>query len=441
MNFNIYWKEWKRYRMGLVLWATILSLLIILTMIFYPTIVENAAQLESILQSPMMGSMMEMFGGGDASTFVDILGFYATKNISFILLLGSIFSIILASTIIAREENEKTAEFLLTKPVNRTEVFNSKVAVWLSLLVVLNLIITGLGYLTLEIFKDEAPQKFNLTQDTKTQLITGLRNNPGNIHQVFQLNDQMFDALMIRQLEAEMKSQQAGIEKVGISQQTMEELLSEFSQGPQYLFQQIRSNPDKYMRMLNIPAEQKDKFLKEFAASEKNYQNLKAGFKNDPEVFIQFFEKDPEYFMQKYAKDREGLQIAINQFGWDKRMVENAYYAYDKKDFFILSFYCFLLMLVFGAIGLLASILIRRGRPISNIAVGVVLAAYVIDAASKLSDKLEYIGYISPFKFVNINVLEAGYGLEPWRMAYLILVPLLLIVVALSIYQKKDIII
>lgn len=441
MNANIFFKEWKRYRHSLVLWSMVLSLFIVLTMVFYPAIAENAAQIESLLQSPMMRSMMEMFGGGDTSSFTDLLGFYATKNISNILLLGSIFSIILASSIVAREENEKTIEFLLTRPVTRSEIFLTKAVVWLSIILVLNLITTAIGLTMLEIFKNDAPKKFNLTQETKENLVQGLKNNPSGIKTVFNPDDKTFDEVMIRRMSDQMKTEQAEIEKQGINSETLEELTAELSQGPEQLLHKVKKDPDKYMKMFNIPVQDREKFLSEVEETEKNYSSLREGYKNNPQTFIGFFEQDPEYFMQKFTNDTEHLEKAIREFGWDRGMISNAYSAYDRKNFFILSLYSFLLMIAFGGIGLFISILIKRGRPITNAGVGLVLAAFVLDGASKLSDKLDFIGYLTPFKYVNVSVLEPGYGFEAWRLAYLIGVPFILTIISLMIYQKKDIII
>lgn len=440
MNFNIFLQEWKRYRLSLAAWSAVLILLIVLTMVFYPTIAENASQLDSLLKSPVIAGMMELFAGGaDVFSFTDILGFYATKNITFIMLLGSIYSIILASTILSREENEKTADFLLTRPVTRTEVFAAKAGLWLTVILILNIVITATGYATLEVLKKDAPLKVKITAQTRDELIIGLRGSPEYIKEVFNPDEKMFAELMSRRLYAEIQT--GDNLKEGLDKKVLEELLPEASQGVEHLLEQIKANPEKYLNMLDIPLWQKGFFLAHVEQAERDYLSSKEGFIHDPAVFIQFFEKDPEYFLQGFADDPAGLQSAIRDFNWNEKTVKNCYYVYEKKRFFTLSFYGLLLMLVFGAIGLFAATLIKRGRPVSNLGIGFVLAAYVLDAASKLSPTLDYFGYLSPFKFVSISVLEQGYGLETWRLAYLILVPLIFLIAALWKYSRKDIIV
>jgi ABC-2 type transport system permease protein len=106
-----------------------------------------------------------------------------------------------------------------------------------------------------------------------------------------------------------------------------------------------------------------------------------------------------------------------------------------------MSCYAFLGTLLFGAIGLFLSILIKRGRNITSVTMGIVLGAYFIDAVSKISRQTYVIGYISPFKFIDQDVLRPGYGFEWWRLLYLIGLSVILIGSAMRIYNRKDILI
>jgi len=103
----------------------------------------------------MMKGILNAFGAS-IDQLSNVLGFYATRNAVFIMLLGSIFSIMLAAKTLSREEREKTAEFLLTKPITRTEVVGSKLAAYFSYLVLLNIVMVVVGYISLESFKGES---------------------------------------------------------------------------------------------------------------------------------------------------------------------------------------------------------------------------------------------------------------------------------------------
>ncbi len=114
---------------------------------------------------------------------------------------------------------------------------------------------------------------------------------------------------------------------------------------------------------------------------------------------------------------------------------------YRLSAFLIHSLYSFLLMLVFGAIGLFLSLMIRRGLPATNISIGIVLGAYFLDSISRVTPAADKFGYISPFKFVDSGVMRPDYGLDWWRVLYFVALSLLLFGLTFWIYRKKDILI
>ncbi|MEX2104321.1 MAG: ABC transporter permease subunit [Bacilli bacterium] len=70
-----------------------------------------------------------------------ILGFYSYAFV-YITLCGAIQGMIIGVTIISKEVREKTADFLLTKPVTRTKIVTSKL-----LAAVVSLVITNVVYI------------------------------------------------------------------------------------------------------------------------------------------------------------------------------------------------------------------------------------------------------------------------------------------------------
>jgi ABC-2 type transport system permease protein len=272
MNINIYLKELKRNRTPFIVWSIIIAVLISWGLFFYPVLMEGDTikQMTTLFENPFMKGMMAAFGA-DVAKFTNLLGFYATYNGIYFTLLGSIYSILFAARVVAKEEHERTAEFLLTKPVTRIEVMLSKLLAWLTYLFGLNLIIVVTAFIGLEMVK--------------------------------------------------------------------------------------------------------------------------------------------------------GDQV------------------YPVRAFLIMSCYSFLLMVLFGTIGLFLSILMKRGRSITSVVLGIVLGEYFIDAVSKITRETHIVGYLSPFKFVDNDVLRAGYGFEWWRLLYLIGFSLVLAGFSMVIYKKKDILV
>jgi ABC-2 type transport system permease protein len=226
--------------------------------------------MKAFFENQTMKSLMAAFDA-DLETLTNVLGFYVTRNAMFVMLLGSMFSIMLAAKILSREERERTAEFLLSKPVSRTEIVGSKLMAYLTSLVFLNIVVTGVGFLSLEIFKGES--------------------------------------------------------------------------------------------------------------------------------------------------------------------------EYRLTAFLIYALYSFLLMLIFGAIGFFLSTLIKRGRSMSNIAIGIVLGSYFLVFISRITPAADIVGYISPFKFVPPGVLNMAYNLDGGRLAYFCGISCLLFLLSFLIYKKKDILV
>lgn len=272
INTNIYFKELKRYRNSFIAWSIFISVLILMEMGFYRFFMkgEMLRLMKTFFENPFWKNMMSAFGMS-MDMLTNVLGYYAARSAIYIILLGTFFSIMLAGKILALEEREKTAEFLLTKPVTRLEIVRSKLAVFFTYLLLLNVIILFIGFIGLEIFKGDSD--------------------------------------------------------------------------------------------------------------------------------------------------------------------------YRPVAFLIHSFYSFLLMLTFGAIGLFLSLLIKRGRPITNVLIGIVFGGYLIDILSQVTASTDKLGYLSPFKFIDTGVLRPDYGLEWWRVVYFLGLSLVLITLTFVIYKKKDILI
>ncbi len=157
INMNIYRHELKRNRLSALVWSISFGVLILMGMAFYPVLMQGdmVEQLSAFFENPFMKNLMSAFGAS-LEVMTNVLGFYAVRNASFLMLLGCMFSILLASRILSEEEREKTAEFLLTKPVTRIEILTSKLAAFLTYLLMLNGTIMAVAFICLEIFKGDS---------------------------------------------------------------------------------------------------------------------------------------------------------------------------------------------------------------------------------------------------------------------------------------------
>jgi ABC-2 type transport system permease protein len=267
MNRNLFLKEMRRNAAGLITWLIVITILITVTMSVYRTFMENQAKITGMLSLIPKGAL-QFKGISNFNDLLPVLGFYAANNVIYMMVLGSIFSVVLASNIILKEEYDKTAEYLLTRPITRSEIFFSKIAVVGLNVCLLNLVTALAGFICMEL---------------------------------------------------------------------------------------VRKGP------FSIPS------------------------------------------------------------------------------FLILSLYTLLLNLLFGSIGLVMSVVVRRAKPITTFAIGMVLICYFIYTLSKITESISAVGYISPFRFVDMNVVNPAYRLDIWHLAYFIGISLLLTGLSYRIYKRKDI--
>jgi ABC-2 type transport system permease protein len=267
MNRNLFLKEMKRNAFSLMLWMIAITFLISLTMSVYRTFIENQSKVIGMMSLVPKGAL-QFKGISNFADLLSVLGFYAVNNIIYMMVLGSIFAIVLSSNILLKEEYQKTAEYLLTRPLTRKEIFFSKLAVVSLHVFLLNLVTALAGFLCMELVK----------------------------------------------------------------------------KGP-----------------------------------------------------------------------------------------------FSIKAFLILSLYTLLLNLLFVATGLFMSTLVKRPKPITTFSIGLVLVFYFIYTFSKITESASRIGYLSPFKYVNMDAINPAYKLELWHLLYFIGISLLLVGISYRIYSRKDI--
>jgi ABC-2 type transport system permease protein len=267
MNKNLFLKEIRRNVFSLIVWTIVITLLITLTMSVYRTFMENQSKITGMLSIIPKGAL-QFKGISNFNDLLSVLGFYAANNVIYLMVLGSIYAIVLSSNILLKEEYEKTAEYLLTRPVTRSEIFFSKLSVILLNILILNFVTSLAGFICLELVK----------------------NGPFSI-----------------------------------------------------------------------------------------------------------------------------------------------------RAFLILSLYTLLLNIIFAAAGLLLSVLIKRAKPITTSCIGLVLIFYFIYTISKMTASISKIGYLSPFRYVDMNVVSPDYNLDFWHLAYFIGISLLLTGLSYRFYMRKDI--
>lgn len=154
MNKNLFLKELKLNAVSLMIWMSLIILLISVTMSFYGTFLENQSKILAMMSIIPKGAL-QFKGISNFEDLMSVLGFYSANNVIYMMVLGSIYAIVLSSGILLKEEYGKTAEFLLTWPLTRREVFISKLAIVALNILLLNLVTAMAGLISMEIVKKE----------------------------------------------------------------------------------------------------------------------------------------------------------------------------------------------------------------------------------------------------------------------------------------------
>lgn len=140
-------REFKINFKGLVIWSFILVGLYALIFAIYPSLInEETKQSLTIMMESMPQELLSTFNM-DIVGIESAFGWFRTEGFVFLTLLGGIYSAILGSTILLKEESDKTIEFLYAKPVSKRKIVTSKILcgivnlfIFVSIITIANLI-------------------------------------------------------------------------------------------------------------------------------------------------------------------------------------------------------------------------------------------------------------------------------------------------------------
>lgn len=111
------------------------------------------------------------------------------------------------------------------------------------------------------------------------------------------------------------------------------------------------------------------------------------------------------------------------------------------RSFTILHLYGIVFCVFIGYLGFFISVLMKKARSSMMIGIAIVMGSYVFDMIIRITDKVQFLSYLTPFKYMNIHANLPGYRLEVWRILVLLGASLLLIVISFLRYRRKDILV
>jgi ABC-2 type transport system permease protein len=151
MSANIYKHEFRARLKSVIIWSLSLTALVFFFSSLFPVFADQAAMMNEFLAK--YPKELRAAFGMDNMDLATVLGFY-----SFLFMFVQLCLAIQAGNygfgLVSIEESELTADFLLSKPVSRTQVLNSKLLAALTSLTITNLVVWLVSFASITLFSE-----------------------------------------------------------------------------------------------------------------------------------------------------------------------------------------------------------------------------------------------------------------------------------------------
>ena len=100
-----------------------------------------------------------------------------------------------------------------------------------------------------------------------------------------------------------------------------------------------------------------------------------------------------------------------------------------------------LICLLFGILGFFITVVMKRAKEITGVGIGIVLGSYVFDVMIRVLGEFQFLLYLTPFKYLNLEAHTPNYGFDGWRLIYFIGLSGILIILSYPFYRRKNILV
>lgn len=139
---NMFLHELKSLHKSAVIWACAMAALAAIFLSIYPSMTKDAADFKQLLggyPEPLRAML-----GINLDYITSMLGFYS-MIFTFIVLCGAMQAMNLGVSILSKESRERTADFLLVKPVSRSAVISTKLLAAFAIILATNVVFFGIS--------------------------------------------------------------------------------------------------------------------------------------------------------------------------------------------------------------------------------------------------------------------------------------------------------
>lgn len=137
---NIFLREIKANRKSLIIWCISVFILIAGGMAKYVGLSQSGDLVNEMMDK--LPVVVKALWGLENFNLTEIKGYYSVM-FQYFILMATIHASMLGATIISKEERDKTADFLLTKPTARNKIVTSKILAAIFNILIFNVITLG----------------------------------------------------------------------------------------------------------------------------------------------------------------------------------------------------------------------------------------------------------------------------------------------------------
>lgn len=137
---TLFFHELRRDRVRLIVWTAAIAAMLLISILIYPQMTSQMNEMGDMFSE--MGAFSSAFNM-DKVNFGEFRGYFAVECGNVLGLGGAFFAALLGIMALAKEERERTAEFLLTHPVSRSYVVSRKLLAILAEILILNLVVAA----------------------------------------------------------------------------------------------------------------------------------------------------------------------------------------------------------------------------------------------------------------------------------------------------------
>ena len=148
--------ELRQGKLSFLIWTGSIGFLLAVCVFLFPEMKGEMDEVSEMFAS--MGSFTAAFGM-DRLNFGTLVGYYAIECGNILGLGGAFYAALCAVGILSKEEKDRTAEFLLTRPVSRVRIITEKLLAVLLQIAAMNLILYALSVGSMAAVGEEIPWK------------------------------------------------------------------------------------------------------------------------------------------------------------------------------------------------------------------------------------------------------------------------------------------